>query len=151
MAGHRLRISLPLRLYITIELIATYIQAHAKVYIKVSIATRRHLHASGAKAHTFTGRYLIAQSAKQAPSVTEPIRVQHTDTRQQRTLRNTEVIVDANPRIHTRIPRPVRPIGPEEIMQVQQRIAIQCDVSTLPAVLARLINQNKYDGGLQAN
>lgn len=95
MARQRLRISLPLRLHIAIELIATYIQAHAEVYIKVSI--------------------------------------------------------DANPRIHTRIPRPVRPIGPEEIMQVQQRIAIQCDISTLPTVLTRLINQNKYDGGLQAN
>ena len=118
---------------------------------KVSIATGRHLHASGAKAHTFTGRYLIAQSAKQAPSVIQPIRLFQSDAHQRRTRTLHKLCDDTGPYKTSCMPLPGRFIPSERICQVQQRIAIQCDISTLPAVLARLINQNKYDGGLQAN
>ena len=74
-----------------------------------------------------------------APPVTQAIRVQQTDARQQRAFAYTKVIVDTNARIQTRVPFPFWTIHAKQVMQIQQCITIQCDVTTFAAILTRLI------------
>ena len=86
-----------------------------------------------------TTRHDIRNIPNQAPPITQPIRIQQTNTRQQRTLRNAEVIIHTNPRIETQIPSPVTPIRPEQIMHIHEQIPIKCNISTLLPIHTRLV------------
>ena len=86
-----------------------------------------------------TTRHDIRDIPYQTPSITQSIRIEQTNTSQQRTLRNAEVIIHANPWIETQIPSPITPIRPKQIMHIHEQIPIQPNIATLLSIHTRLV------------